>query len=257
MVGRTADLQCGATATPNHVAAAFERKETSAFPGDYMKSTIILAAVAALCLSACTSINPYTGREQISNTTGGAVVGAGGGAIAGGVLASATGNDPRVGALLGAGIGAVTGASVGSYMDQQEAELRAQLQGTGVSVTTVGNQVILNMPSNITFATDSANVQPTFQETLVSVGLVLKKFNRTLVDVTGHTDATGSETYNQELSFRRAVAVSTLLAQQGVDQRRFQIDGLGEEEPIASNATEPGRAQNRRVEIQLTPIQQG
>ncbi|HHY51151.1 MAG TPA: OmpA family protein [Alphaproteobacteria bacterium] len=220
-----------------------------------MKFKVLLAGLSVLSLAACTSINPYTGNTQISNTAGGAVVGAGGGAIAGAIIGSATGSDPRVAALIGAGIGGLTGAAIGSYMDQQEAELRAQLQGTGVSVTRVGNQIILNMPSNITFAVDSARVQPQFNETLVAVGLVLKKFNKTIIDVYGHTDSTGSDEYNLDLSQRRAVAVATVLANQGVDQRRFFIEGRGEEDPIASNATESGRAQNRRVEIQLSPIQ--
>ena len=220
-----------------------------------MKSRILVAGIAALSLSACTSINPYTGNSQISNTTGGAVVGAGGGAIAGAIIGSATGADPRVAALVGAGIGGLTGAAIGNYMDQQEAELRAQLQGTGVSVTRVGNQIVLNMPSNITFGVDSAQVQPQFSETLISVGLVLRKFNKTIIDVYGHTDSTGSDEHNQDLSQRRAVAVATVLANQGVDQRRFFIEGRGESDPIASNANESGRAQNRRVEIQLSPIQ--
>jgi outer membrane protein OmpA-like peptidoglycan-associated protein len=119
----------------------------------------------------------------------------------------------------------------------------------------VGNQIILNMPSNITFGVDSARVQPQFDETLISVGLVLKKFNKTIIDVYGHTDSSGSDEYNQDLSQRRAVSVATILANQGVDQRRFFIEGRGEEDPIASNSTESGRSQNRRVEIQLSPIQ--
>ena len=183
------------------------------------------------------------------------MIGAGGGAVVGGIIGAATGNDPRVAALIGAGVGGLSGAMIGKYMDQQEQELRAQLQGTGVSVTRVGQQIILNMPSNITFATDSAMVQPQFNETLVSVGLVLKKFNKTVVDVYGHTDSPGSDCYNLDLSQRRAVAVGTILANQGVDQRRFRIEGLGESDPIASNATEAGRQQNRRVEIQLSPYQ--
>jgi outer membrane protein OmpA-like peptidoglycan-associated protein len=220
-----------------------------------MKSRVLIAGLAALSLSACTSINPYTGNTQVSNTTGGALVGAGAGAIGGAIIGSATGADPRVAALIGAGIGGLTGAAIGSYMDQQEAELRAQLQGTGVSVTRVGQQIILNMPSNITFGVDSASVQPQFNETLISVGLVLRKFNKTIIDVYGHTDSSGSDAYNQDLSQRRAVAVATILANQGVDQRRFFIEGRGEEDPIASNSSESGRSQNRRVEIQLSPIQ--
>ena len=220
-----------------------------------MKSKLLIVGLAALSLSACTSINPYTGQSQLSNTTGGALIGAGGGAVVGGIIGAATGSDPRVAALIGAGVGGLTGGMIGNYMDQQEAELRAQLQGTGVSVTRVGQQIILNMPSNITFATDSSTVQAKFSETLVSVGLVLKKFNKTVIDVYGHTDSQGSDSYNLDLSNQRARAVATILANQGVDQRRFYITGKGEEDPIASNSTEAGRSQNRRVEIQLSPIQ--
>ena len=222
-----------------------------------MKSNVLVAGFAALSLAACSTVNPYTGQQQLSNTAGGTMVGAGSGAILGAIVGTATGSDPRVAALLGAGIGGITGAAIGSYMDQQEAELRAQLQGTGVSVTRVGQQIILNMPSNITFGVDSATVQPGFNETLISVGLVLKKFNKTIVDVYGHTDNTGSDAHNQDLSQRRAVAVATVLANQGIDQRRFYIEGKGETDPIASNSNETGRAQNRRVEIQISPIQQG
>jgi outer membrane protein OmpA-like peptidoglycan-associated protein len=222
-----------------------------------MKTKILLAGLAALSLSACTSINPYTGDSQLSNAAGGTLVGAGGGAVVGAILGGATGNDPRVGALIGAGIGGLTGATIGSYMDQQEAELRAQLQNTGVSVTRQGNQIILNMPSNITFDTDSSRVKPQFNETLIAVGLVLKKFDKTLVDVYGYTDSTGSDAYNQTLSQQRAVSVATVLAGQGVVQGRFYITGKGEADPIATNANEAGRAQNRRVEIMLSPIAKG
>ena len=221
-----------------------------------MKSSIAIAAVALFTLAACSTTNPYTGDTQLSNTTGGTLIGAGTGGVIGGIAAKATGNDARFGFLLGAGIGALTGAAVGKYMDQQEAELRAQLQGTGVSVTRVGDQIILNMPSNITFAVDSAAVQTGFNDTLISVGLVLKKFNKSVIDVYGYTDDTGSDAYNQDLSQRRAVAVATILANQGIDQRRFYIEGRGETDPIASNATETGRAQNRRVELQISPFKQ-
>ena len=220
-----------------------------------MKSKILVALVATLALTACTTTNPYTGQNQISNTTGGALLGAGGGAVVGGIIGAATGADPRVAALIGAGVGGLTGAAIGNYMDQQEAELRAQLQGTGVSVTRVGQNIILNMPSNITFASDSSNVNPAFNSTLVSVALVLKKFDKSIVDVYGHTDSQGDDAYNLSLSQRRAVSVATILANQGIDQRRFYIEGKGETSPIASNATEAGRAQNRRVEIQIAPIQ--
>lgn len=222
-----------------------------------MYSKIVVAGLAALSLTACTTTDPYTGEQHLSNTAGGALIGTGGGAVVGALLGGATGNDPRIGALIGAGLGGLTGAAIGNYMDQQEAELRAQLQGTGVSVTRVGNQIVLNMPSNITFELDKATVQPQFNQTLVSVALVLQKFDKTTVDVYGYTDSSGDDNYNLNLSQRRAVAVATILANQGVDQRRFFIQGRGEADPIASNATEEGRAQNRRVEIQLSPVSQG
>jgi len=222
-----------------------------------MRTSIIFAGLAALSLSACTTINAFTGDQQLSNTAGGAMIGAGTGAVVGAAAGAMTGGDPRIGALLGAGVGALTGAAVGHYMDQQEAELRAQLQSTGVSVTRVGNQIILNMPSNITFAVDSATVQPGFNETLVSVGLVLKKFDKTILDVYGYTDNTGTVQHNLDLSQRRAVAVATIISSQGVDQRRIYVSGKGEDSPIASNATETGRSQNRRVEIRISPLTKG
>lgn len=218
-------------------------------------SRLLMAGLVALSLGACSSVNPYTGDSQISNTAGGALIGAGGGAAVGGLISTVAGKDQRTGMLIGAGIGALTGTMIGSYMDQQEAELRAQLRSTGVSVTRSGQQIILVMPSNITFDVDSSRIQSKFSETLISVGLVLKKFNKTLINVYGYTDSTGSDSYNLELSHQRAIAVATVLASQGVDQRRFYITGKGEADPIASNATETGRSQNRRVEIQLSPLQ--
>jgi len=219
-----------------------------------MKYQVLAAGFAVLALSACTTTDPYTGESRLSNTAGGALIGGGGGAIAGALIGGATGGDARVGALIGAGVGALAGGAIGNYMDQQEAELRAQLQGTGVSVTRVGDNIILNMPSNITFDVDQSAVRPEFRSTLTSVALVLQKFNKTIVDVYGHTDSTGSEAHNFELSRARALSVSNVISANGVDPRRFYIDGRGESQPIASNETESGRAQNRRVEIQITPL---
>ena len=139
-------------------------------------------------------------------------------------------------------------------MDGQEAELRAQLQGTGVSVSRRGDSIVLNMPSNITFATDQDQVIPPFYQTLDSVGIVLNKFNRTLIDINGHTDSTGSPGYNQGLSERRAASVANYLGARGVDQRRISTLGFGPSQPIASNATPDGRAQNRRVEVLISPL---
>lgn len=218
-----------------------------------MMKKIALVALCATYLSACTTTDPYTGQQKVSNTAGGAAIGAGVGALAG----LAIGNSPvgrRNAALIGAGVGALAGGAVGNYMDNQEAELRAQLESTGVSVTRVGDRIILNMPSNITFATDQDQIQPAFYSTLNSVAIVLRKFNRTLIDVNGHTDSTGSLAHNQALSERRAASVANFLGEQGVDQRRISTMGFGPNEPVASNATEAGRAQNRRVEIAIAPI---
>ena len=222
-----------------------------------MKSKFLVAIAATLALTACTTTDPYTGESRISNTAGGALIGTGGGAIAGALVGAAVGGDPRVGALVGAGVGGLTGAGIGAYMDQQEAELRAQLQGTGVSVTRVGQNIILNMPSNITFNTDQDAVMPQFYPTLNSVAIVLRKFDRTLIDINGHTDSTGSQAYNQGLSERRAMSVAGYLNSQGIDPRRVSAVGFGPNQPIASNATPDGRAQNRRVEIQISPLTQG
>ena len=160
-----------------------------------MIKKFVLLAVSAAFLNACTTTDPYTGQQKVSNTAGGAAIGAGRGAIAG----LAVGGSPvgrRNAALIGAGIGALAGGSIGNYMDQQEAELRQQLQGTGVSVTRAGDRIILNMPSAITFDTDQDAVKPEFDQTLNSVAIVLRKFNKTLVDVNGHTDSTGSVQHN-------------------------------------------------------------
>ena len=212
----------------------------------------IIAIVAAATLAACTT-DPFTGESKLSNTAGGAMLGAGAGALVG-LAVGGTGVAQRNAALIGAVVGALAGGGIGLYMDKQEAELRAQLQGTGVSVTRNGDYIILNMPSNITFPTDQATVSPQFYPTLNSVALVLNKYNRTLVDVYGHTDSTGGDAHNLDLSQRRALAVATYLNAQGTDSRRFSIVGYGASRPIATNATAEGRAQNRRVEIELLPL---
>ena len=213
--------------------------------------SILLSTSVALLLTACSS-DPFTGETRLSNTAGGTLTGATGGAILGAAVSSR--DDRRRGALIGAGIGAIAGASVGSYMDRQADQLRAQLQGTGVSVTRMGENIILNMPSNVTFGVSQFDIQPQFQGKLRSVALVLQEFNQTLVDVVGHTDSTGSRAYNMQLSQQRATAVSRALAQNGVDPRRMFVEGRGPDNPVASNATESGRALNRRVEIRITPL---
>lgn len=210
---------------------------------------IVLAAVSAAFLAGCTT-DPFTGEQRVSNMAGGAALGA----LAGAGVGMLAGGDDRRNALIGAGVGALAGGAIGGYMDQQEAELRRYLQGTGVSVTRVGDQIVLNMPSNITFATDQYQVVPQFYDTLNAVALVLNKYNRTFVDINGHTDSTGGLQHNQALSERRADSVARHLAQSGVDSRRFAINGYGPSQPVASNSTPDGRALNRRVEIYLTPF---
>lgn len=221
-----------------------------------MLKRLALLALAATYLSGCTTTDAYTGEQKTSNTAGGALLGAGVGALAG-LAVGGNAVERRNGALIGAGIGALAGGAIGNYMDNQEAELRAQLQGTGISVTRQGDRIILNMPSNITFATDQDGLRPGFFPTLNSVALVLKKFNKTLIDINGHTDSTGSAGHNQDLSERRAQAVAGYLGGQGVEMRRISAVGFGATRPIASNATEQGRAENRRVEITIAPVNQG
>jgi outer membrane protein OmpA-like peptidoglycan-associated protein len=214
-----------------------------------MSKKLIAALMATVMLGAC-STDPYTGQQKVSNTAGGAAVGA----LAGAGLGLLAGGNDRRNALIGAGIGALAGGAIGMTMDRNEAELRAQLQGTGVSVTRVGDQIILNMPSDITFAVDQDSVKSGFFPVLNSVALVLQRFRQTTVDVFGFTDSTGSDQHNLDLSQRRALAVANYLSAQGVDPRRFAVTGFGKTRPIASNATAEGRAQNRRVEIQLSPL---
>jgi outer membrane protein OmpA-like peptidoglycan-associated protein len=221
-----------------------------------MIKKFILVSVAASYLTACTTTDPYTGEQKMSNTAGGAMIGAVGGALAG-VALGGRGHGKRNAALIGAGLGALAGGAIGNYMDQQESELRAQLEGTGISVTRNGDNIILNMPSNITFDIDQDAVKPGFYTTLNSVAIVLRKFNRTLIDIDGHTDSTGSLEHNQGLSERRAMSVADYLGGQGIDPRRVSSVGYGPSRPVASNSTESGRAQNRRVEIQIAPLTEG
>jgi outer membrane protein OmpA-like peptidoglycan-associated protein len=213
----------------------------------------LIAVLAAAALVGACSTDPYTGEQKVSNTAGGAAIGAGLGALAG-MAVGGSRNAQRNAVLIGAGLGALTGGAIGATMDRNEADLRAQLQGTGVSVTRVGDQVVLNMPSDITFDVDRDAIKPSFRQTLNSVAIVLNRYQRTVVDVYGHTDSTGSDAHNNDLSQRRALSVANYLSQQGVDSRRFAVTGFGSTRPIATNGTAEGRALNRRVEIQLSPL---
>jgi outer membrane protein OmpA-like peptidoglycan-associated protein len=174
-----------------------------------------------------------------------------------GALTGDNSKERRKRALIGAGVGALAGGAVGNYMDRQEAKLRAQLQGTGVSVTRSGDNIVLNMPGNVTFATGSADLNSGFFSVLDSVALVLKEYDKTIVDVSGHTDSVGSDSTNQALSERRAGTVGTYLRGKGVQDTRIATVGFGKNRPVATNDTPDGRQQNRRVELTLTPLTNG
>jgi outer membrane protein OmpA-like peptidoglycan-associated protein len=214
-----------------------------------MKTGLIAALLAiAVGITGCTT-NPYTGEEEASNKAKGAGIGAAAGAVIGAIAGGS-----RRSVLIGAGIGALSGLAVGAYMDREEERLRAQLQGTGVSVTRNGDNIILNMPGNITFATGSSNINADFFDVLTSVALVVNEFEQTYIDITGHTDNVGAADFNMQLSLDRANSVARFLESQQVVPARIITRGMGLEAPIASNDTPEGRALNRRVEIMLTPL---
>lgn len=210
----------------------------------------LAVALVLVCFTAACTTDPYTGQPQVAKTAIGAVIGAGVGAGIGALA----GRDRAKGALIGAGAGALAGGAVGAYMDYQEAKLRERLRGTGVSVTRVGNDIILNMPGNITFDTDRAEIRPDFYDVLNSVVLVVQEYNKTIIEVMGHTDNTGTDAHNLDLSNRRAAAVASYLRAQQVNPTRLLSQGFGEQYPIAGNDTPEGRQANRRVELRLTPL---
>ncbi|MBY0545059.1 MAG: OmpA family protein [Gammaproteobacteria bacterium] len=206
-----------------------------------------LGLISLTALTGCTAINPYTGQSGASDTTKGAVVGGLGGA---GIGALAGGTQ---GALIGAAIGTAAGGLVGYGMDQENKELRQALVNSGVQVQQNGNQITLIMSSDVTFATNSADINSGFYQTLNAVATVLKKYNNNNVVITGYTDNVGAATYNQQLSQARAQSVGSYLVGQGISTNRLFTQGMGVLNPIASNANAAGRAQNRRVEITLRP----
>ncbi len=210
----------------------------------------ILAMITAMCLSlsACEtmkntmdSINIFNDDEKASSTTADASM----------VDMTA---DPRKFAVIQAGVEPVATGSIGFYMDQQEAKLRDQLAGTGVTVTRVGETIVLSMPGSATFASGSSDVESKFYAVLDSVVVVLDEFNQTYVDIIGHTDSKGSKQYNQHLSEKRAKSVAQYLESHAVISERVMADGRGEADPISTNGTRKGRAMNRRVEIKLKPV---
>lgn len=233
----------------------------------YNQRNLIAAAVLTTLLAACATQGggyygstpppqqqPQGEQAGMSKTSKGALIGAAVG-VAAGLLSGDDATERRQRALVGAGVGALTGGAIGNYQDRQERALRERMAGTGVGVVRQGDNITLNMPGNVTFAFNDASLQPQFYPVLNDVARTLNEYNQTVIEVAGHTDNVGSDAYNQELSVRRANSVAAYLSGQGVMQQRLITVGAGESRPIASNDTEEGRAQNRRVEITLVPVQ--
>lgn len=218
-------------------------------------SLVALIVGSSMLLSACQTTNPYTNESQNAKATNGAIIGAIAGAAIG--VASSSKSDRGKGALIGAASGAAVGGGIGYYMDVQEAELRKQLQSTGVSVTRNGDNIVLNMPNELTFGVDQSNLSQRAKQVLNSVALVATEYDETKLNVLGFTDSSGSDAYNLRLSQVRASEVANYLMSQKIDSQRISSEGLGEAHPIADNSTQQGRAQNRRVEIVLTPMPKG
>src|SRR5262245_59720739 len=210
----------------------------------------LVALVSLAVLAGCTT-NPFTGEQQISKTAIGGAIGAATGAAIGAI---ADKEHRGRGAAIGAGVGVLTGGAVGAYMDYQEKKLREKLQGTGVSVKRVNVDIFLIMPGNLTFATDRAEIRSDYFGVLDSVVLVLNEYDKTLTEITGHTDSTGSDMHNQVLSEERANSVAAYFRSRQVIPQRLVTHGFGERFPIASNDTADGRQTNRRVELRLVPL---
>ena len=212
---------------------------------------IIIASVVGL--SACTTLDPYTREEKTSNAVKGAAIGAAIG-VAAGLITGDDSKERKKRALIMGGVGAIAGGGVGVYMDKQEMKLRQTLENTGVSIIRDGDNITLSMPGNITFGVDSSDINSGFYETLDSVALVLVEYKKTLVEVAGHTDSTGTAEHNQSLSERRAKSVANYLVSRSVLADRLITIGVGEKYPVASNETREGRQLNRRVEINIVPL---
>ena len=222
-----------------------------------MNQTLKLAALGATLAVFTAGCATYTGQTNDPNdpnrTQRGALIGAGIGAVAG-LLSGGDAGGRRQRAMVGAGIGALAGGGIGAYQDRQEAELRRETAGTGIDVSRDGDVIKLNLPDGVTFDFAKYDLKPQFYPALNTIASTLKEYNQTIVEVSGHTDSVGSDAANQTLSERRANAVSSYLIGQGVQRERFEVVGMGERYPVASNDTDSGRALNRRVEIRLLPL---
>lgn len=217
-----------------------------------MRKAVILGALAIFAVG-CTT-NPYTGEKRAGRVVTSGAGGAAAGAAAGAIIGAATGSAGK-GAAIGAAAGAVIGGGIGVYQDQQQAKLRERLVNAGVQVQRDGDNIHLIMPSDITFDTAQAEIKSSFYQTLNAVAEVLDEFDKTTITVAGHADARGSDSYNMDLSQRRALSVSNYLSSQGVDPARLRSIGYGETQPIADNGTTAGQTMNRRVEITIDPVE--
>lgn len=218
---------------------------------------LIIVATAVAMLSGCATSNPYDNQGQAQSSGGMSKTAKYGGlgALAGAVAGAAIDHNHRgKGALIGAAVAGAASAGYGYYADKQEAALRASMANTGVEVQRQGDQIKLIMPGNITFATDSSAIASSFYSPLNNLANSLKQFNQNNIEIVGYTDSTGSRQHNMDLSQQRAQSVATYLTSQGVDQSHLSVRGAGPDKPIASNADVNGRAQNRRVEVNLKPI---
>ncbi|MEE4151922.1 OmpA family protein [Pseudomonas viridiflava] len=223
----------------------------------FMSRRLIIAATAVAMLSGCATSNPYDNQGQAQSGGGmNKTAKYGGlGALAGAVAGAAIDHNHRgKGALIGAAVVGAASAGYGYYADKQEAALRASMANTGVEVQRQGDQIKLIMPGNITFATDSSAIASSFYSPLNNLANSLKQFDQSNIEIIGYTDSTGSRQHNMDLSQQRAQSVATYLTSQGVDQAHLSVRGAGPDQPIASNADANGRAQNRRVEVNLKPI---
>ena len=213
------------------------------------KTSLLIVTAACVALAGCAATEDFATNPDKQKTRQGAAIGAAGGAVVGLLI-----DGGWKGALIGAGVGALAGGAVGHYQDKQEAKLRQQMAGTGVEVVRQGDNITLDMPGNVTFALNSAQLNPQFDSVLDKVAATLVEYNQTMIQVAGHTDSTGSREYNMKLSEQRAMTVKNYLAGRGVPANRMVTVGAGPDYPVASNDTPEGRAQNRRVEITIVPV---
>jgi len=213
------------------------------------KSPLLVVVAASVSLAGCAATDDFMTNPEKAKTRQGTAIGAGAGAVAGLLIGGGW-----EGALIGAGVGALAGGAVGNYQDKQEKKLRQQMAGTGVEVVRKGDNITLDMPGNVTFAFDSAALNPQFNSVLDKVAQTLTEYDQTVIQIAGHTDSTGTHAYNMKLSEQRASSVKSYLAGRGVPAKRMQTVGAGPDHPIADNSTEAGRAENRRVEITIVPV---